>query len=306
MSVKRKSLFFFIILIIGFASFFFLHDKMPRQPDETKREILIKKNQQQKIQSLDTETLLTDLPENIGRFFMCTSIASNLIQAEQDLLSFYRNSDEVIQTQDSFNQLIKIHDHLFKFQSKISSLIDIDITAYHHDEPKICITPNDSLVCFMYPDFIIQKIQRDWQNISRTIKGFSYVSKEESDWHNFLVFYMKMRLHLLNSAFKYNPPSIYSHPEAKLLLKIFKHTEPFQGMDNYLQENGFRKRPEYRGWIFTAIYFEYVRIAYNKGYINMALRQFLGDYAREKGNEIPEIITQNNCLILLQRYKLIK
>ena len=178
----------------------------------------------------------------------------------------------------------------------------ITVSAPLH-QSKQCMTINESQVCFIDPGIKIQKIQKEWPLIENVIKKYSYAS---NDWHNFIVFYMKMRLSHLNQTEPAEPPDIQQHPVAKRLVNIFRQKDSFQGIDEYLQENGFRKNPESRGWIFTTIYFDYVRQAYNNGYINMALREFLEGISREMHTEIPEIAAQKNYLILLQRYKLIK
>ena len=247
---------------------------------------------------------LSDIPENIARVLIKISILTNIIQTGSALTSHYIVSAEDLEIPaPSLHQLQIINKRLSYYYDRIHSLLTMAVPQYPEDNPTRCTTIKSSPVCFIEPGHLLQNIQQQWPLIESSIYDLTYSS---DDWHNFIVFYLKMRLAHIKNSEPVAPPNIKTHPVAMRLTAIFKHADSFQHLDRYLQENGFRKDPVLRGWIFTTIYFDYVRQAFNKGYINMALREFLEGITREMCNEIPEIAAQKNYLVLLQRYKLIK
>jgi len=253
---------------------------------------------------VDGTSHLLDIPETIGRALIQISIAENVMQAEHDLVSHYLGADEVDISDQSRHQLKKLKKTLSQFKDKsilTRSVLKKDVP------PTNCLTINESSVCFMNPGHLIHKCQQKWPELSKTIQQYAYKADNtvETEWHNFIVFYMRMRLNHIQNKGSISPPVVKKHPVAKRLTVIFNHADPFQDLDAYLQEYGFRKDLVLRGWIFTAIYFDYVQLAYKNGYINMALREFLEGVTSQL-TDIPEIVVQKNILILLQRYKLIK
>jgi hypothetical protein len=246
---------------------------------------------------------LLDIPETIARVLIQISIAENVMQAEHDLVSHYLGADEVDISDQSRHQLKKLDKILSQFKGKSF----LNLPEKQDVPPTVCLTINESSVCFMNPGHLIHKCQQKWPELSKTIQQYAYKADNsvETEWHNFIVFYMRMRLNHIQNKGSISTPVVKKHSVAKRLTVIFNHADPFQDLDAYLQEYGFRKDPVLRGWIFTAIYFDYVRLAYKNGYINMALREFLEGVTSQL-TDIPEIVVQKNILILLQRYKLIK
>jgi len=262
--------------------------------------------------SESTKSLHTDLTKSIATLMIIESISASLLLSEMDLLSFYSQSTDLAMSDQSRIQLKECLNHLQLCQQLLSSMNVSDQKLEKTAFERICVSINDSLVCFVDP---LQKIQ--WLNIEKkrlkqsSIFNEIYTTKKGklADWHNFLIFYQHVRLsQLLNRPVTPQPPIINDHTLAQMMIDIFQQQQYFQDLDKFLQQYGFRKRPNERGWIYTTIYFDYVCKAYENGYINMALREFILDIESEPKTikAFPNITPLKNYLILLQRYKLIK
>jgi len=258
------------------------------------------------------KSLHSDLSEAIATLMITESITASLLLSEMDLLSLYVQSTELALSVQSRIQLKECLNHLQLCQQLLSSKNISDSKLKKTAFKKICVSINDSLVCFVDP---LQKIQ--WLNLEKKrfkndpIFNEIYTTQKGklADWHNFLIFYQRVRLsQLLNQPVTFQPPIIKDHMLAHMMIDVFQQQQYFQDLDKFLQQYGFRKTPKERGWIYTTIYFDYVCKAYENGYINMALREFILDIESEPTiiNAFPNITPLKNYLILLQRYKLIK
>ena len=255
---------------------------------------------------------MSDLQERVATLFIRESIAAAILISEMDLISYYIQKTDVNISEPTREILKNCLAHLKSCQLHLKAINmdkiqQLKKTAF----AKRCVSINSSQVCLVDPVEIFQWICTEKQQLYNQYLKKTYVhqSVELSDWHNFLIYYTHLRLaHLMNQPISIEPPVISAHPIARQLIEIFKQKYYFQDLDIFLQHNGFRNLPQIRGWIFTAIYFDYVSMAYVNGYINMALRDFLMDIENEPLmiNAFPEITPLKNYLILLQRYKLIK
>jgi len=258
-------------------------------------------------------TLQTDLDESIATLMITESITESLLLTEIDLLSFYIQSTDL--TDQSLTQLKEYLNHLQLCMQLLKSINDPVLSKHNIKKTafeKTCISINDSLVCFVDP---VQEVQ--WLNIEKNRlkqnpkynKIYTTQNGKPADWNNFLIFYQHLRLsQILNQTVSLQPPIIKDHMLAHMMIDIFQQQQYFQELDRFLQHYGFRKTPKMRGWIYTTIYFDYVCKAYENGYINMALREFIIDIESEPRiiSTFPNITPLKNYLILLQRYKLIK
>jgi len=291
-----------IISVIGGCGYFLYQSIFKPQ---------IKPSTEQFTTSIKT-TCMSDIQERIATLFIRESIAAAILISEMDLISFYIQKTD-IDISDSSRKILKsCLTHLKSCQmhlkaNNMNNIQQLKKTAF----AKKCVSINSSQVCLVDPVETFQWICTEKQQLYNQYLKKAYVHQidELSDWHNFLIFYTHLRLaHLMNQPVSIEPPVIYAHPVARQLIEIFKQKYYFQDLDIFLQHNGFRNMPQNRGWIFTAIYFDYVYKAYVHGYINMALRDFLMDIENEPRmiNAFPEITPLKNYLILLQRYKLTK
>jgi len=252
-----------------------------------------------------------DLQKPLATLLIKESIAFSLILSENDLLSFYIQSSNVDISDASKQLLNTCLNQVKRCYQLLSGNQSLEDEIRNHLFETKDIPVNDSSVSVVDPGKISLQIFNEKKHVTEHVPFHSYVfsTGKPADWHNFLIFYTKVRqMSLAPVSIPVEPPVISAHQTAQKLVSIFQQTNYFHELDKFLQQYGFRNSPDLRGWIFTAIYFDYLRRSYENGYINMVLRDFLFDIEDEKEMilDFPEITPLKNYLILLQRYKLIK
>jgi hypothetical protein len=139
-------------------------------------------------------TLLLDLPESVARSLVQMSIAKNLIASEYALISHYITSDDIDIEKPTRKKLMELREHLTILHDNKSTIIDREI--FIRTDRNTCVSINESQVCFMDPAFMMQQCQTDWSIITSKLASWPYVNQDTvmAEWHNFIVYYMKMRV----------------------------------------------------------------------------------------------------------------
>jgi len=282
---------------------------------ETNQKGMFNSSEKKSIKNKNALQLQRDLQKPVANFLIQYSIANALTMAEKDLISFYIKSQQ-FDISNEYRLILKPFLSRLKIYFRQLSTIDKPMTIENHTELKqICFPINESNVCFAESGRLIQQLFNQKETVLNKLKNPHYLSQDNEttdkqkakiDWHNFLLYYQHVQISRILNRTPGSAPNITVHPLGKKLVAIYQKSSCFKEIDRYIQQFGFRKNPKYRGRIFTAIYFDYVCKAYQNGYINMALREFLMDINGQMAREYPEITFLKNSLILLQRYKLIK
>ena len=166
----------------------------------------------------------------------------------------------------------------------------------------------DEFILLYDPMRLVAKLEESNRNAERECSLFPENcgnERIESEVHGFMLYYANIHRKACpcrNVRWKPNG----SWPEVAALFDVFSRAGTFEKLDRYLQQEGFKATQEARGRFWLVIYFEYVRHAVHKGYINMALRQFLGQAATDRFvvKRFPEMVYLHDYLVLLQRFGL--
>ncbi|CAN2039754.1 exported hypothetical protein [Candidatus Magnetomoraceae bacterium gMMP-15] len=253
---------------------------------------------------------LKDIPKSISNMLIYESLIETISRAEIDLISFYlkkydnkkfpQKERKIAERYISYcHQALKFLDcyQVFKFLNcKIKNTSQIS----NENAAKIKIDKYEVLLydprkIFIQMNALNKTAIKDCEKMM-IIKG--------NQWNNFLVFYVRnVRKCSLIKETAWKQKLTGGHPRILLLFEIFNQKDYFSALDSYIQQYGFRKA---RGEIWTAIYFDYVLSAYFKGYINMALREFLENMVESDMKQFDYIKYLRNYLILLQREKIIR
>ena len=292
-----------IIFVLTGCCYFFYQSLFHSQTKPSKEQL--------PVVSKEVSSYMTDIQETIAKLFICESIVAALLISELDLISYYIQNTDLNISNSSRKTLQNCLTHLKLCQMHLKTKnVKKNKTLEQTAFGKQFVSINNSQIYFVDPGKNIQWICTEINQLKNKYTKEAYVAQKDAlaEWHNFLIFYTHIRIaRLLEQPVSIEPPVISTHPIARQLIEILKQKNYFQGLDIFLQQNGFRNDPNIRGWIFTAIYFDYLHMAYVNGYINMALREFLMVIEDEglMKEAFPEITPLKNYLILLQRYKII-
>ena len=301
----KKKFFIIILLLSGVAVIIVWSTGQFTVNQQTKK--IFENSEQNNHEKLDASQknskrlTLNDLPADVANFFIYESVLKCLSMSEMELLKYLLNKYDNNLTAEDKN-LLKQY---IRFCSKALTLFnkkDLSVkvsSGVSSESFKI----GDDAITLYDPRHIVMKINQI--KLDQTFFCNQFKQIPDNHWHNFLVYYMcNIRLH--KQFHTYIDIKSIHHPIKRQFFSIFTQKDYYVSLDRFLQQFGFRKDTASRGEFWTVLYFDYLYRAFEKGYVNMVLRQFLEGLDSLVNNRFPEVKYLRNYLIIMQREKLIQ
>ena len=255
--------------------------------------------------SLPSKTL-KDIPPEIADVLINKSVIICMAKSEMILLHYYakKYNKTIFPTKD--RETAKKY---IRYCSDTLTIMDQQqemkqYLKYLNQKPSDNLHIGEHTLIVYDPRHIYAKVNRQ-ELLTKRCRIYQTIA--DNQWHNFLIYYMcQLRQGKDIDLNAYCNLDQVTHSIQKQFYSIFNRNDYFVELDRFLQQFGFRKNPKSRGEFWTVLYFDYLVQAFDKGHINMVLREFLEGMDSSLKQRFPEVKYLRNYLILLQREKLIQ